>query len=230
MTGTLVMQELESGHWLASDTVRTRERRLPASTFKIPNSLIALETGVLRDERQRLPWNGVTHPIAAWNRDHTLRSALGVSVVPVYQDFARRIGEAQMRAWLDSLDYSNADCGGGIDHFWLDGALAISPVEQMRFLARLARLELPLSERSQRILREALIVEAAPEYVLRAKTGWAARSTPGHGWWVGWLEREGRTLVFALILNLRDEADLPLRQELVRHALVGLGALPAPAR
>ncbi|MFA7331625.1 MAG: class D beta-lactamase [Candidatus Delongbacteria bacterium] len=230
VTGTLVMQELESGHWLASDTVRARERRLPASTFKIPNSLIALETGVLRDERQVLPWDGVTHPIAGWNRDHTLRSALSVSSVPVYQDFARRIGESRLRLWLDSLDYGNADCGGGVDHFWLDGALAISPVEQVRFLARLARLELPLSERSQRILREALIVEATPDYVLHAKTGWAARIEPGHGWWVGWLEREGRTLVFALNLDLRGEADLPLRQELVRRALAGLGELPPPGR
>lgn len=230
VTGTLVMLELESGRWLASDSVRAVQRLLPASTFKIPNSLIALECGVLRDERQTLPWDGVTRPIEGWNRDHTLRSALVVSAVPIYQDFARRIGEERMRQWLDSLHYGNADCGGGIDHFWLDGRLAISAVEQVDFLARLARLELPMGERSQRILREALIVEAAPDYVLRAKTGWAARLEPGHGWWVGWLEREGRTLVFALNLDLRSEEDLPLRQALVRQALAGLGLAPAPGK
>jgi beta-lactamase class D len=228
VTGTVVMLELESGHWLASDTLRAQERLLPASTFKIPNSLIALETGVLRDERQVLPWDGVTRSIDGWNRDHTLRSALRVSCVPVYQDFARRIGESRMERWLDSLDYGNTDCSGGIDRFWLDGDLRISAVEQVRFLARLARLELSMSERNQRIVREALIVEADPDYVLRAKTGWAARVEPSHGWWVGWLEREGRTVVFALNLELRSEQDLPLRQLLTRRALATLGLLPTP--
>jgi len=225
--GTLVVRELRSGRWLASDTTRALRRLPPASTFKIPNSLIALETGVLRDEAQELPWDGVTRDIAGWNRGHTLRSALRVSCVPVFQEFARRIGTGRMKALLDTLGYGNADIHGGIDRFWLDGGLAISAVEQVEFLSRLVRLELPLSERGQRIVREALVVEAAPDWVLRAKTGWAARREPMHGWWVGWVEREDSVWVFALNLEVRGEADLPLRQGLARRALVELGALAA---
>lgn len=224
--GTLVVRELRSGRWLASDTLRARRRMLPASTFKIPNSLVALETGVLADEEQELPWDGVTRDIPEWNRTHTLRSALRVSCVPVYQDFARRIGAERMAAFLDTLDYGNADISGGIDLFWLEGGLAISAVEQVEFLSQLARLELPFSERSQRIVREALVVEAAPDWVLRAKTGWAARSEPMHGWWVGWVEREDALWVFALNVDIRDEEDLPLRQGLARLGLEELGALP----
>jgi beta-lactamase class D len=226
VAGTLVVRELRSGRWLASDTTRALRRLLPASTFKIPNSLIALETGVLADEGQVLPWDGVERLIADWNRAHTLRSALRVSCVPVFQGFARGIGAERMTALLDSMDYGNALIGGGIDRFWLDGELAISAVEQVDFLSRLAGLELPLSQRSQRIVREALIVEAAPEWVLRAKTGWAARREPTHGWWVGWVEREDAVWVFALNLDLRGEQDLPLRQALARRALGELGALP----
>ena len=224
--GTLVVRELRGDRWLASDTLRARRRMLPASTFKIPNSLAALETGVLADETQVLPWDGVTRDIAEWNRDHTLRSALRVSCVPVYQDFARRVGAERMAALLDTLDYGNGDVSGGVDLFWLEGGLAVSAVEQVEFLSRLARLELPLSERSQRIVREALVVEAAPEWVLRAKTGWAARRDPMHGWWVGWVEREDALWVFALNVDIRDGDDLPLRQGLVRQALQELGALP----
>lgn len=224
--GTLVMREVRQDRWLASDTTRAQRRMLPASTFKIPNSLIALECGVLADEDQVLPWDGITRDVPEWNRDHTLRSALRVSCVPVFQELARRIGAARMELWLDSLTYGNGRISGGIDHFWLDGDLALSAVEQVDFLSRLALLRLPLSERSQRVVRESLVVEATPHWVLRAKTGWAARNTPMHGWWVGWVEREDALWVFALNVDIRSEADLHLRQDLVRRALLDLRIMP----
>ena len=72
-------------------------------------------------------WDGVTRSIEAWNKDHTLRSAIAVSAVPVYQEIARRIGAERMQKYVDLFDYGNRDIGGGIDQFWLTGNLRIDP-------------------------------------------------------------------------------------------------------
>src|SRR5260221_8767466 len=109
---------------------------LPASTFKIPNSIIALETGVVTDpDKDVFKWDGVTRSIEAWNRDHTMRSAIAASAVPVYQEIARRIGQERMQKYVDLLEYRNRDIGGRIHQFWPTGQLPHAPDQQIEFLA-----------------------------------------------------------------------------------------------
>src|SRR4029453_4069567 len=149
-TGTFVGYKVDDYLIIASDKVRSGEGKLPASTFKIPNSVIALEIGVVGDpDKDVFKWDGVTRSIEAWNKDHTLRSAIAVSAVPVYQEIARRIGAERMQKYVDLFDYGNRDIGGGIDQFWLTGNLRIDPVQQIDFLDRLRRGVLPVSKRSQ---------------------------------------------------------------------------------
>ena len=213
------------------DAERAHRRYLPASTFKIPNSLVALELGVVRDERQRFPYSWPKTEITTWNRDHTFATALKYSVVPVYQQIARQVGEARYRDWLTRLDYGNGDPGGGIDHFWLDGDLRISAVEQIAFLSRLATLRLPLSERSQRIVHAMLVIEANPCYVLRAKTGLlgvsATRRVEPVGWYVGWVETDTATHVFAMNIDIKRPAEAAARQRVAKAVLVRAGVIPA---
>ena len=152
--GTFVGYKVDDYLLISSDTDRSGEAKLPASTFKIPNSLIALETGVVVDpDKDVFKWDGVVRSFEAWNRDHTLRSAIAASAVPVYQEIARRIGPERMQKYVDLLDYGNRNIGGGIDQFWLTGDLRIDPVEQVNFVDRLRRGALPVSKRGQEQVR-----------------------------------------------------------------------------
>src|SRR3979411_3120928 len=132
--GTFVGYKTDDYLVIASDADRSGEAMLPASTFKIPNSLIALETGVVGDpDKDVFKWDGVVRSIEAWNRDHTMRSAIAASAVPVYQEIARRIGAERMQKYVDLFEYGNRDIGGGIDQFWLTGNLRIDPARQIDF-------------------------------------------------------------------------------------------------
>src|SRR5260370_3987965 len=112
--GTFVGYKVDDYLIIASDKVRSGQAKLPASTFKIPNSLIALETGVAADPAKDVfKWDGVTRSIEAWNTDHTMRSAIAASAVPVYQEIARRIGQERMQKYVDLFDSGNRDIGGG---------------------------------------------------------------------------------------------------------------------
>jgi beta-lactamase class D OXA-48 len=160
--GSFLLYDLGRYNWQTNDQERAERRFTTASTFKIPHALIAPDTGVIADERQVLPWDQVQREEQNWNRDHNLRTAMRYSVVPVFQAIARRIGMERMQAYLTELGYGNGDLQGGIDQFWLDGSLQISPLEQIQFLVKLAGLALPVQERSQRILTDILLVEAGP--------------------------------------------------------------------
>ena len=226
--GTFVGYKVEDYLVIASDTDRSGQAVLPASTFKIPNSLIALETGVVGDpDHDVFKWDGVVRSIDAWNRDHTLRSAIAASAVPVYQEIARRIGAGPMQEYLDLLEYGNRDIGGGIDQFWLTGALRIDPVQQIDFIDRLRRGALPVSKRSQQLVRDILPVTKSGESVIRAKTGLVGAETgrPSLGWLVGWAEHGDAPTVFALNLDCREPRHIADRMKLAQLCLGDIGAL-----
>ena len=175
--GVFTAYEASSNSVVTSDANRYRQAILPASTFKIPNSIIALETKVVTDpDKDVFKWDGVVRNFPDWNRDHTLRSAIAVSAVPVYQEIARLIGIKRMKTFVDKLDYGNRNIGGSpIDYFWLTGNLRISPLQQIEFLDRLRRGVLPVSKRSQEQVREILPITKVGDSVIRAKSGLVGR-------------------------------------------------------
>ena len=233
-SGTFAALDVDANSIVASDDVRVRAAILPASTFKIPNSLIALETGVVADpDKDVFKWDGKTYAIKDWNRDHTLRTAIAASAVPVYQEIARRIGADRMQAYLDRLAYGNRNIGGGIDRFWLSGELRISPLQQIDFLDRLRRGTLPMSKRAQDLTRDILPVTKVGKSIIRAKTGLIGVDDitavdgikTSVGWIVGWAEKGSARNVFALNCDIREPRHIASRMMLAQQCLADLGAI-----
>ncbi len=221
-TGAFVLYDLSGQRIIRYNPERCAERFLPASTFKIMNSLIGLETGVIPDEAYVIKWDGTHYDIPAWNQDHTLRTAIKNSVVWYYQELARRVGQERMQHYVDAAGYGNQDISGRIDTFWLEGGLRISAEEQVGFLKRLYENDLPFSQRSMDIVKDILVLEKTGSYQLSGKTGSVQRVTPHVGWFVGYLEGGGKVYIFAA--NVED-GDGNQAQEITRSILQGLGLL-----
>jgi beta-lactamase class D len=227
--GTIAVADERTHRLMVHDEARSRARYTPASTFKIPHALFALDAGLVRDEFQVIAWDGVQRQFPSWNRDQDLRSSIRASTVWVYQSFARRLGERRERQYLRRIDYGNADASGNVERFWLDGTLRISAREQVRFLQRLYRNELPFAVEHQRLVKDLLIVEAGRNWILRAKSGWAFDLEPQIGWYAGWVEWPEGPVFFALNIDMPGQADdVPKREALVRAMLRSMQALPAP--
>ena len=228
--GTFAAFKPDEKLFVLSDNVRTKQIMLPASTFKIPNSIIALESGVVKDpDKDVFKWDGQTYAIAEWNKDHTLRTAIAASAVPVYQEIARRVGATRMQSYVDAFDYGNHDIGGGIDHFWLSGHLRISPMQQIAFLDKLRRRKLPVSKRSQNLTCDILPVTKVGDSVIRAKTGLIGvddKSTKASvGWLVGWAEKGSAQTVFAMNLDVREPKHTANRMATTQQLLGDIGAI-----
>ena len=176
----------------------------PASTFKICNSLIGLETGVIKDENFVITWDSVARWLPVWNQDQDLKSAFKNSTVWYYQELARRVGGERMNYWLDKANYGNADISGAIDRFWLTDGLRITPEQQIDFLRRLHNNKLPFSKRSVDIVKSIMIAKDTLGYVVRAKTGWGEQDDTNIGWYVGYVETTDNVYYFANCIQTAD--------------------------
>lgn len=218
VTGVFVLWEPDSFRLETSDTVRIDSGFLPASTFKIFNSLVALQTGAVADEHTIIPWDSVVRR-PEWNTDMDMATAIERSCVPWFQVVAKRIGPKRMQHWLDTVHYGNATMGDSIHRFWLRGALRITPHQQVRFLQQLNEERLSFDVAHQRIVKGILPGESTDTWRIRGKTGWAMEGGREQGWYVGWVERGPRTAYFALHIDIRDLADARKRYTLT-HALL----------
>lgn len=223
--GSIMIYDLKQNQVYQHNPERNAIPFLPASTFKILNSLIALEAGVIDDELSILTWDGVERSIPEWNRDLNMQTAIQISAVWFYQVLARRIGHEEMQQWIAKVGYGNQTIGSAdnIDTFWLTGDLRITPRQQIEFLRRLYRNELPFSEDAIATVKNILIVEQTPDYTIRAKTGWALAAQVG--WYVGYVEQNNNVYFFATNLQLSDSADLDARKEVTRRSLKSLQLL-----
>lgn len=205
-------------------------RTIPASTFKIPNTLIGLETGAVKPD-EVFRWDGKPREFEAWERDLTFIEAFRVSCLPCYQELARRVGIEPMRRLVRELGYGNGEVGDTVDVFWIDGPLKISVREEAEFVRRVYLGELPFGRAHLETLKAAMKLEDTPAYRLFAKTGWAGmtnRVDPGVGWFVGWVETpEGPRFFATRVVIPQDgpKTDLTFRKRLTLELLKDVGAI-----
>lgn len=208
----------KKNEFLVCDIDRSKIRFSPASTFKIPHALFALDAGVVKDEFQVFKWDGVKRFNSHWNKDQNLRTSMQKSVVWVYEEFAKEIGEGDEQAYLKEIDYGNAKPTGEMP-FWIKGDLRISAMEQLDFLQKLYQNDLPFKEEHQRLVKDIMVVKTDDEYVLRGKSGWTGKLA----WTVGWLETGSGPIFFAINYDTPNKMkDLKLKGGILEAVFASL--------
>ena len=226
VSGTFGLFDNGQGNFTIYNLSRYRDSSfLPASTFKVVNSLIGLQTGRISSENMVIKWDGITRSIPAWNKDLTMKEAFKVSAVPYYQEVARRIGKDTMQRWLDSLHYGTQKIVTRIDTFWLDNSLKIKPDEQLGLMKRLYFEQLPFDKRPQSIVKKVMLQENTANYQLSYKTGWGYKENGSSiGWIVGWIEENQHPYFFVLNIEGRHDMNMTtVRMNILKGILKQLG-------
>jgi len=205
--GAFVLYDSKNDKYIRYNERRCSERFSPKSTFKIPNSLIGLETNVVKDADFVIEWNRGKYPPQAnwnqepfihWGKDQTLRSAFKRSVLWYYRELAAKAGKTQIKRHIENFNYGNKNVSGRVDNFWLDNTLKISADEQVEFLRSFYENRLGVSKRSTDVVKNIMVFEQTPEYKLSAKTGGGPIAEGKYiGWFVGYLETKGNVYYFA---------------------------------
>ena len=226
VTGTFGLFDNGGGNFTIYNLSRYRDSAyLPASTFKIVNSLIGLQTGRIYNENMVIKWDGIMRSNPAWNKDLTMTEAFKLSAVPYYQEVARRIGKDTMQIWLDSLHYGTQKIRTRIDTLWLDNSLKIKPDEQLGLVKKLYFSQLPFDKRPQAIVRKVMLQESNANYQLSYKTGLGYKENGNAiGWMVGWIEENRHPYFFVLNVEAPHDADVAAaRMNILKGILKGMG-------
>ncbi|MES1198045.1 MAG: class D beta-lactamase [Chitinophagaceae bacterium] len=204
--GCFALMDNGTGKFTIYNLARYRDSSyLPASTFKIVNSLIGLQTGKISSDSMVIKWDGIKRRVDDWNKDLNMYEAFRVSAVNYYQEVARRIGKDTMQFWLDSLSYGTKKINTGIDTFWLDNSLKITPDEELGLVKRLYFDQLPFFKSNQEIVKRAMLFENNTNYRLGYKTGWGStEQNHALGWIVGWIEENRHPYFFVLNIESPD--------------------------
>jgi beta-lactamase class D len=196
--GAILIYDVKNKTYFSNDFIWAKTGIIPASTFKIPNSIIALETGIIKNDTVIFKWNGEKRRFKKWEVDLTFKKAFQVSCVPCYQEIARKVGVKRMKSYLKKLNYNGMIFDTlTIDNFWLQGKSKFSQMQQIDFLERFYYSKLPISKRTQNIMKDIMQIEKTESYVLSGKSGWGMRNEINNGWLVGYLETNNSVYFFA---------------------------------
>ncbi|MEN8126007.1 MAG: class D beta-lactamase [Bacteroidota bacterium] len=228
--GSILIYEPQNGKYYSNNFNWANNGKLPASTFKIPNSIIALENGIVKNDSTLFKWNGEKRYLKIWEQDLIFRDAFHFSCVPCYQEIARKIGENSMNKFLTKLEYGNMKVDSiNIDNFWLEGNSQISQFQQIDFLKNFYESKLPISERTEKIMKEIMIIEDNENYTLSGKTGWSVNNGNDNGWFVGYIEAKNKVYYFATNVEPKMKFNMKLfpgvRKEVTYEALKQLGII-----
>lgn len=220
VNGALIIASLKSNEFFIHNEKRADKRFSPASTFKIPHTLIALQESFVKDKNDIIKWDGVKRSYAPWNKDQTLSCAIAVSCVWCYKTFTTKISRNKYEEYLRKFNYGNKTIGADKSSFWLDGSLKISTYEQIDFLKKLYSYNLAISKKNIDILKDIITIDKNAQYTLKAKSGWSGKI----GWYIGYIKTNGKVWFFALNADITKE-QLPLRKKIVLYSFKAKGLI-----
>jgi len=230
VTGSILIYDSKKNTYYSNDLDWAKKGNLPASTFKIANSIIALETGVVKNDSTFFKWDGERRAMRAWERDFIFKEAFHFSCVPCYQEIARKIGVKRMNDYLAKLDYGNMKVDStNIDLFWLEGESRISQFQQIDFLKRFYESKLPISDRTEKLMKNIITIEDTNKYRLSGKTGLSVTGEKDNGWFVGYLESNNSIYYFATNLEPNKGTErnnfIPMRKVVTFNAFQKMGLI-----
>ncbi len=229
VTGVILIYDAKANRYYSNDFNEAEKGTLPSSTYKIPNTIIGLETNLLRDKNSIFKWSGEKRAYAIWEKDLSLKQAFQKSCVPCYQELAVKIGAKRMNDYLKKINFGQMKVNDkNINNFWLTGQSKINPFQQVDFLKRLRNKELPISKSTYKTITDILIIEQNENFVLSGKTGFVNLTESKIGWFVGYWEKGENTYYFATRISPKEK-DMPLRQFLSLRKAVTILALNSVA-
>ncbi|MBE8719722.1 class D beta-lactamase [Sphingobacterium pedocola] len=222
--GSILIYDPQKKIYYSNDFDWANKGFLPASTFKIPNAIVALETSIISSDSTVIKWNGEKRAFESWEKDLTFREAFQASCVPCFQEIARNIGVENMKNYLNKLHYPTMDVRNEtLDNFWLYGNSRITQMEQIDFLQRFYTKKLPILTSTRNKMLKLFQIERTTDYTLNGKTGWSYNEKDNNGWFVGFFEKGERVYYFALNVVPKDinhmEQFAPSRVTAIREAL-----------
>jgi beta-lactamase class D len=173
----------------------------PAQTFNVFTSLIALQNGVLTNEKNTANFVEIDKSNNTANTTN-LETAFANNDSLVFNFIANKLGKNTIQNWVDSIGYGTKKIASNLENFTSNNLLKIKPDEQLGFIKRLYFNQLPFNKTTQAIVKKMLIKKTNANYVLAMQTGNNVEANGSNNEWaLGWIEQDKHPLFFVVNCN-----------------------------
>ena len=205
--GSFVLYDLNGDTWNVYDMEQATLRTAPNSTYKIYDALFGLEEGVIAPDDSFMAWDGTNHPFEAWNRNQDLFSAMQSSVNWYFEEIDKQIGSSAIQNYIRKIGYGNEIVNADLSAYWMQGALKISPIEQVELLTALYNNQFDFAPENINAVKNSICLFSSEDKNFYGKTGTGrVDGQDVNGWFVGLLETAGNTYFFATNIQATENA------------------------
>lgn len=205
--GSFVLYDLNGDTWNVYDMEQATLRTAPNSTYKIYDALFGLEEGVIAPDDSFMAWDGTNHPFEAWNRNQDLFSAMQSSVNWYFEEIDKQIGSSAIQNYIRKIGYGNEIVNADLSAYWMQGALKISPIEQVELLTALYNNQFDFAPENINAIKNSICLFSSESKNFYGKTGTGrVDGQDVNGWFVGLLETAGNTYFFATNIQAAENA------------------------
>lgn len=210
--GSFVLYDRNNDAWKIYDMDHATLRTAPDSTYKIYDALFGLEEGIIRPEDSVMAWNGTGYPFESWNADQDLYSAMQSSVNWYFEEIDKQIGRIAIQDHIRKIGYGNEIVNADLSSYWMQGALKISPVEQVELLAALHNNRFDFAPENINAVKNSICLFSSENGSSEGKNFYGKTGTGRvdgrdvNGWFVGLLESAGNTYFFATNIRAAENA------------------------
>jgi bla regulator protein BlaR1 len=220
LSGSFVLYDLNSKQYSIYNKKKSVLRVSPNSTYKIFSGLLGLEKGVIGSELNTLYWNGTNYPYDAWNRDQNLNSAMQSSVNWYFQDIDKQVGIKELQNYFKKINYGNYDLSSGINDYWIESSLKVSPIEQVQLLKSFYLNEFNFKAENIKAIKNAIKISDKNTATMYGKTGTGTVGNKNiNGWFIGFIEKNDNTYFFATNIQASDNANGSTAAEITQKIL-----------
>lgn len=222
--GSFVMYDLQEAQYHIYNKDKSTLRISPNSTYKIYSALFALESGVITRQQTTMKWNGKTYPYKTWNQNQNLFTAMENSVTWYFQRLDQKMQMENIQAYVDKINYGNQNVSGGIEDYWLESSLKISPIEQVQLLKDFYTNQYGFDQKNVQLLKDAIRLEMKDKATLYGKTGTGTVNGKNvNGWFIGYVETKHNTYFFATNIENDHHANGSIAAEITKSILADKG-------
>ena len=205
--GSFVLYDLNGDTWKVYDMEQATLRTAPNSTYKIYDALFGLEEDVIAPDDSFMAWDGTNHPFEAWNGNQDLLSAMQSSVNWYFEEIDMKIGSSAIQDYIRKIGYGNEIVNANLSTYWMQGALKISPVEQVELLTSLHNNRFDFAPENINAVKNSICLFSSEDKNFYGKTGTGrVDGQDVNGWFVGLLETAGNTYFFATNIQAAENA------------------------
>ena len=205
--GSFVLYDLKGDTWNIYDMEQATSRTSPNSTYKIYDALFGLEEGVITPNDSFMAWDKTDYPFEAWNRNQNLFSAMQSSVNWYFEEIDKQIGSSAIQDYIRKIRYGNEDVRNSRTAYWMQGALKISPVEQVELLAALHNNRFDFAPENIDAVKNSICLFSSESKTLYGKTGTGrVDGQDVNGWFVGFIETADNTYFFGSNIQAAENA------------------------